>query len=165
MRTIVTNLKWRWVIITILISFGSLFLLKASSPPSEKNAPARAGASKSDSIERQAIHNVAAAFTFSAPVEMVRPRSPIFFQQGGEPEIKVDNFGNIYVTAIQGVPGGVDLWKSNNNGTSFVFLGQPDGAQDHCPTIPQCAGLGGGDDQIDVLPAASSTSRVSGSAM
>ena len=90
--------------------------------------------------------------TFSTPVRMVRPLSPAFFQQGGEPEIKVDLWGNIYVTAIQGVPGGVDLWKSINNGTSFVYMGQPDGAQDHCPSIPQCAGLGGGDDQIDVSP-------------
>jgi hypothetical protein len=90
------------------------------------------------------------SFTFSTPLQMVRPASPIFFQQGGEPEIKVDLWGNIYVTAIQGVPGGVDLFKSINTGTSFVYLGQPDGAQDHCPSIPQCAALGGGDDQIDV---------------
>jgi len=83
---------------------------------------------------------------------MVRPSSPIFFQQGGEPETKVDIFGNIYVTAIQGVPGGVDLWKSINNGASFVYMGQPDGAQDKCPSIPQCAALGGGDDQIDISP-------------
>jgi hypothetical protein len=81
---------------------------------------------------------------------MVRPASPAFFQQGGEPETKVDIFGNIYVTAIQGVPGGVDLWKSINGGANFVYLGQPDGAQDKCPSIPQCAALGGGDDQIDI---------------
>jgi hypothetical protein len=93
---------------------------------------------------------ITGSFTFSNPVQMVRPTSPIFFQQGGEPEIKTDIFGNIYVTAIQGVPGGVDLFKSINLGTSFVYMGQPDGAQDHCPTLPQCAGLGGGDDQIDV---------------
>src|SRR2546423_1141093 len=59
------------------------------------------------------------SFTFSAPIQMVRPASPAFFQQGGEPEIKVDLWGNIYVTAIQGVPGGVDLFKSINKGTSF----------------------------------------------
>jgi len=29
-------------------------------------------------------------------------------------------------------------------------MGQPDGAQDKCPSIPQCAALGGGDDQIDI---------------
>jgi hypothetical protein len=91
-------------------------------------------------------------FTFSSPVEMVRPSSPAFFQQGGEAETKVDIFGNIYVTAIQGVPGGVDLWKSTDRGASFVYMGQPDGAQDHCPSIPQCFGLGGGDDQIDISP-------------
>lgn len=94
----------------------------------------------------------AGSFTFSTPLELTRPASPVFFQQGGEPEVKTDIWGNIYATAIQGVPGGVDLWKSINGGSSFVYMGEPDGAQDHCPTIPQCAGLGGGDDQIDVSP-------------
>src|SRR5882724_3636365 len=92
----------------------------------------------------------AGSFSFSTPQKLNRPQSPIFFQQGGEPEVKTDIFGNIYVTGIQGVPGGVDLWKSINGGTSFVYMGQPDGAQDKCPTIPQCLALGGGDDQIDV---------------
>ncbi len=94
----------------------------------------------------------AGAFTFSPPLELTgHPPSPVFFQQDAEPEIKIDIFGNIYVTAIQGVPGGVDLWKSTDNGKSFVFLGQPDGAQDHCSSpTPQCLAAGGGDDQIDV---------------
>jgi hypothetical protein len=102
--------------------------------------------------QRKAVTNISAANTFSAPIKMVRPLSPAFFQQGGEPEIKVDVYGNVYLTAIQGVPGGVDLWKSIDKGATFVYMGQPDGAQDKCPTIPQCAGLGGGDDQIDVSP-------------
>src|SRR6266571_2576078 len=93
-------------------------------------------------------------FTFSNPVELTKtPISPIFFQEDGEPEIKVDNYGDIYVTAINGVPGGTDLWKSTDKGASFVYLGQPDGAQDHCTSsFPQCAGLGGGDDSTDVSP-------------
>lgn len=91
-------------------------------------------------------------FAFSAPLELTgHPASPAFFQADAEPEISVDIFGNIYVTAIQGVPGGTDFWKSTDKGNSFVYLGQPDGAQDHCnPPTVQCAALGGGDDQIDV---------------
>ena len=91
-------------------------------------------------------------FSFSAPQELTgHPPSPAFFQADAEPEITIDLFGNIYVTAIQGVPGGTDLWKSTDMGTSFAYLGEPDGAQDHCnPPAVQCAAAGGGDDQIDV---------------
>ncbi len=73
--------------------------------------------------------------------------------QSIEPEIKIDIFGNIYVTGTHGVPGGLDFWKSTDKGASFVYLGQPDGAQDKCtragPVICQ-NGLGGGDDSVDV---------------
>ena len=94
---------------------------------------------------------LAGTFKFSTPQELTgHPPSPAFFQQDGEPEITADIFGNIYVTAIQGVPGGTDFWKSTDKGTTFTYLGQPDGAQDHCQTLPQCAAAGGGDDQIDV---------------
>ncbi len=126
------NSRLRWIMLTVLITvvcFAGLFLLSASSPPG-KPAPAT----------RTSISS-AGSFIFSTPVEMIRPLSPVFFQQGGEPEIKVDVFGNIYLTAIQGVPGGVDLFKSIDKGTSFVYLGQPDGAQDHCPSLPQCLRL------------------------
>jgi len=78
------------------------------------------------------------------------PNPQVFFIAAGEPEIKIDLFGNIYVTAINGVPGGTDLWKSVDNGTTFQYLGQPDGTQDHCPSPAGCVGLGGGDDSIDV---------------
>src|ERR1043166_5513902 len=69
-------------------------------------------------------------FTFTAPQELTgHPPSPAFFQADAEPEIIVDIYGNIYVTAIQGVPGGTDFWKSTDKGNSFVYMGQPDGAQ------------------------------------
>ena len=101
---------------------------------------------------RTAIYN-SGGFKFSAPVELNKtPISPIFFQQDGEPEIKIDISGNIYVTAINGVPGGTDLWKSTDQGATFPYLGEPDGAQDHCSTLLQCAGLGGGDDSTDISP-------------
>jgi hypothetical protein len=112
------------IVVITAIAVGGLFLLK----PRSANA-----------VSPLFPTYTTGSFTFSNPVEMVRPSSPVFFQQGGEPETKVDVFGNIYVTAIQGVPGGVDLWKSINGGANFVYLGQPDGAQDKCPSIPQCA--------------------------
>src|SRR4029077_7617043 len=70
-----------------------------------------------------------------------------------EPEERVDIWGNIYVTAFHGVPGGGDLGQWINDGASFVYLGEPDGAQDKCNvagTAPCTAGAGGGDDSIDL---------------
>jgi hypothetical protein len=135
-----SELRWFvWTVALTLIVLVGFSLLRVSA--------------KTRQTSTAAVIHTAGNFTFSTPSELVRPISPIFFQQGGEPEIKIDIFGNIYVTAIQGVPGGVDLWKSTDGGnTPFPYLGQPDGAQDKCPTIPQCAGLGGGDDSIDVSP-------------
>src|SRR2546423_5021502 len=92
-------------------------------------------------------------FAFSAPLQLPKPvpNPALFFLQDAEPEIKVDLFGNIYVTAINGVPGGTDLWKSVDSGASFKYLGQPDRLQDKClnPT-PQCLAAGGADDSTDV---------------
>jgi hypothetical protein len=92
---------------------------------------------------------------------MVRP--PVLAIPGGvvslkdqdlEPEIKIDIYGNIYVAAIHGVPGGIDLWKSTDNGANFIYLGEPDGAQDKCdiqPAVVPCSvGVGGGDVSLDV---------------
>jgi len=71
-------------------------------------------------------------FTFTPAQELTgHPPSPAFFQQDAEPEITIDIFGNIYVTAIQGVPGGTDLWKSTDKGASFAFLGQPEIGRAH----------------------------------
>jgi hypothetical protein len=98
---------------------------------------------------------VAGNFNFAAPQELVRPLNQVEgeLDQSVEPEVKVDLFGNIYITGIHGVPGGLDFWKSTNKGASFVYMGQPDGAQDKCgvngPVVCQ-NGLGGGDDSIDV---------------
>jgi hypothetical protein len=43
-----------------------------------------------------------------------------------EPGIVIDPFGNIYVSAIEGVPAGSDLWRSTDFGNTFTYLGQPD---------------------------------------
>src|SRR5438128_11012973 len=54
-------------------------------------------------------------FTFSNSMELTKtPISPIFFQQDGQPEIKVDNYGDIYVMTLNGFPGGADLCISSH---------------------------------------------------
>src|SRR6202011_3098579 len=58
--------------------------------------------------------------------------------QDVEPGIVIDPFGNMYVSAIEGVPAGSDLWRSTDFGNSFTYLGQPD------------KGAGGGDEDIAV---------------
>src|SRR4051812_21532797 len=143
MSRILRNSEMRWFLAAFVLTAASLaaaFFLRAA------NAPARV-----DAPNRTPVYT-AGSFTFSAPLQLGgKPISPIFFQADAEPEIKSDLFGNIYVTAINGVPGGVDLWKSINNGAAFAYLGQPDGAQDKCSAAtPQCVAAGGGDDSIDV---------------
>jgi hypothetical protein len=123
------------------VSLAAAFFLQAANGPARLVTP-----------------TVPTAFSFSTPLRLVRPDIPAspgvtLLDQDIEPEIKSDIFGNIYVTAIDGVPGGVDLWKSIDKGASFVYLGHPDGAQDRCgaPPLPTCVGgAGGGDDSIDV---------------
>jgi hypothetical protein len=56
--------------------------------------------------------------------------------QDVEPGIVIDPFGNIYVSAIEGVPGGSDLWRSTDFGNTFTYLGQPDNS------------AGGGDEDL-----------------
>jgi hypothetical protein len=70
--------------------------------------------------------------------------------QNVEPDIKIDRFGTIYTSAIQGIPAGVDFWRSDDGGASFQFLGQPDGAQTPAASNLQSAGLGGGDNDISI---------------
>src|ERR1700704_1811991 len=148
MKKLLTNSRYRWfasLLLPIVFTSAAFFLTDAMAKQRGQSGKA---------AQRKATTLVSAANTFSAPVQMVRPLSPAFFQQGGEPEIKVDIYGNIYLTAIQGVPGGVDLWKSIDKGATFVYLGEPDGAQDKCDiqpaTVPCTVGAGGGDDSLDV---------------
>ena len=128
-------LNWRFLAALALCSAaGLLAMLSFAAPPSPVRTP---------------IYQ-AGSFSFGTPKQLL-PGNPVLGFQDVEPEIKVDIFGNIYVTAIEGVPAGVDLWKSTDGGTTFAYLGQPDGAQ--CPAGQTCtndAGVGGGDDSIDV---------------
>lgn len=99
--------------------------------------------------------------TFSAPKELLRPNN--FLNSSGnvltadqdvEPRIVHDTLGNFYVAAIEGVPGGIDVWKSSDGGASFNYLGQPDGIQIGSALAGvDGVGLGGGDEDLAVSPA------------
>ncbi|HET7872045.1 MAG TPA: sialidase family protein, partial [Terriglobales bacterium] len=98
--------------------------------------------------------------TFSVPQELERPNN--FVNSGGvivssdqdvEPRIVHDTLGNYYVAAIQGVPGGIDVWKSADGGSTFSYLGQPDGIQIGSAALGvDGVGLGGGDEDLAVSP-------------
>src|SRR6266567_4027781 len=95
--------------------------------------------------------------TFGTPFELPRPNDPantvvtLVFDQDVEPRVVHDSLGNLYVAAIQGVPGGVDVWKSYDSGKSFTYLGQPDGTQVLATTgLTTGTGLGGGDEDLAV---------------
>jgi hypothetical protein len=97
--------------------------------------------------------------TFSAPQELQRPidlvnngGTGISSDQDVEPRIVHDVLGNYYVAAIQGVPGGIDVWKSTDSGNTFSYLGQPDGVQIGATLGADGVGLGGGDEDIAVSP-------------
>lgn len=83
-------------------------------------------------------------FGFTPEVELPEQRRSQITNQDVEPEIEVDRFGTIYIGAIRGVPGGVDLWRSDDGGAAFQYLGEPDGTQNPSPA-PNEAGAGGGD--------------------
>jgi len=97
--------------------------------------------------------------TFSAPMELPRPNDAtnatgviVSADQDVEPRIVHDALGNYYVAAIQGVPGGIDVWKSTDSGASFSYLGQPDGLQIGAALGADGVGLGGGDEDIAISP-------------
>lgn len=97
--------------------------------------------------------------TFSAPQELQRPinlanstGNILTADQDVEPRIVHDALGNFYVAAIQGVPGGIDVWKSVDSGNSFTYLGQPDGVQIGAALGADGVGLGGGDEDLAVSP-------------
>jgi hypothetical protein len=75
-------------------------------------------------------------FEFTSDQQLVASSSTGPAGQDVEPGIVVDSFGNIYVSAIEGVPAGSDLWSSTDYGNTFTFLGKPD------------QGNGGGDEDL-----------------
>ncbi len=88
------------------------------------------------------------SFAFSAPLKLAGPDDLLFLNQDLEPRAAFDGLGNIYVAAIQGTPAGTDVWKSMDGGSSFSYLGQPDGAQAAAALGGRGGGLGGGDEDI-----------------
>jgi hypothetical protein len=75
-------------------------------------------------------------FQFTSDAQLVATPPSGSAGQDVEPGIVIDPFGNIYVSAIEGVPSGSDVWRSTNLGSSFTYLGQPD------------QGAGGGDEDL-----------------
>jgi hypothetical protein len=139
---------------------GGLFLSDAVAKQAKRKPAAQSGAALATEVAAQAATLPPAAptyvngsFTFSTPQALPRPALSVSVlkDQDVEPEIKVDLFGNVYVTGMHGYPGGVDLWKSTDKGATFSWLGEPDGTQDKCIATNTCiVGAGGGDDSIDV---------------
>jgi hypothetical protein len=81
------------------------------------------------------------------------PAGSVLFEQDAEPRIVHDLLGNLFVTAIQGIPGGSDTWKSMDGGNAFTYLGEPDGAQAAGSQLGLVgAGVGGGDEDLIALP-------------
>jgi len=74
----------------------------------------------------------------------------ISLDQDVEPRVVHDALGNLYVAAIQGIPGGVDVWKSLDGGNTFTYLGEPDGIQVGATMGLDGVGLGGGDEDLAV---------------
>lgn len=101
-------------------------------------------------------------FSFNTPQQLMRPSDPIntasstdplllfVVDQDAEPRVAHDGVGNLYAAAIQGVPGGNDMWKSMDGGTSWTYLGQPDGAQALSTYGLTGVGVGGGDDDLAI---------------
>jgi hypothetical protein len=98
----------------------------------------------------------AGKFAFTQPKVLGGPDGLLFGTQDLEPRAAVDPLGNIYVAAIQGTPGGTDVWKSQDGGNTFAYLGQPDGGQAASATAGRTPGVGGGDEDIAI----GSTGRV-----
>jgi hypothetical protein len=91
-------------------------------------------------------------FAFSNPLTLPGPPDVVFNLQGIEPRVKTDALGNLYAAAIQGIPAGTDAWKSMDGGTTWQYLGQPDGAQIAAASGGRGVGLGGGDEDLALTP-------------
>ena len=86
MRRLITNPKWRWctsLVVVILITITAFFFSNAWARPSRIASPPQRGTSPKGSITPLAPLYVTGNMTFASPVEMIRPLSPVFFQQGG----------------------------------------------------------------------------------
>ena len=89
------------------------------------------------------------SFTFTTPILLPGPNDTLFNTQDIEPRVRTDSLGNIYAAAIQGVPAGTDTWKSMDGGTTWSYLGEPDGAQ-AASAEARGGGAGGGDEDLAI---------------
>ena len=152
------NSKSRWLasfIAIALFTVAGLFFTNASARQKQVSSQGTAAAPvKAVTLAPASPIYVNGNFTFTTPQALIHPplsALSVVKDQDVEPEIKVDLWGTVYVTAIHGYPGGCDLWKSTDVGASFAYLGIPDGTEDKCVALGTCiGGLGGGDDSIDV---------------
>jgi hypothetical protein len=77
-------------------------------------------------------------FQFTSDLQLVATPPSGSAGQNIEPGIVIDPFGNIYASAIEGVPAGSDFWRSTDLGNTFSYLGQPDNS------------AGGGDEDLSL---------------
>src|SRR2546423_898273 len=102
----------RLVFTFVLLVSGCLILSSAFARPRHLARSGRVNTPLPLGVSNRTATYAAGSIAFSSPIEMVKTRSLIFFQHNAEPEIHIDLFGNIYITALNGVPTGTDLWKS-----------------------------------------------------
>ena len=129
------------------VSYNGVAVLGLKAPPYVFNT--RTASYNVDSAGKSA----GTPFTFTNDLNLVGAQNGqcvVFCAQDVEPSIKIDQFGTIYASAIEGVPGGTDFWRSTDGGNSFQYLGQPDGAQSAIVSQNEIGGLGGGDDDLVV---------------
>ena len=123
---------------------GTITLQQEPTSTIQGTSPARYAAGKF-TFTTQQLHRPAAVYNTS-------PIGPLFFEQDAEPRVAHDAVGNLYVDSIEAVPAGTGFWSSLDAGNTWTYLGQPDGAQAAAAQGAQGAGLGGGDEDLIVLP-------------
>ena len=64
-------------------------------------------------------------FEFTSDLQLVATSSSGSAGQDVEPGIVIDPFGNIYVSAIEGVPAGSDVWRSTDLETPSLISASP----------------------------------------
>src|SRR5260370_13038770 len=135
------NRKYRWFSLTVAMMLFAVASLLLSNAVARQHRVASNYADSTNGVETRVGINAVTGFTFStqqalthAPIPAVSPcpvpspnplglGCPAIKDQDIEPEIKVDIFGNIYVTAIHGYPGGVDLLNQSIRATVLFIWG------------------------------------------
>jgi hypothetical protein len=100
------------------------------------------------SLAGMARAGAATAVAFGPVFQLTNPSNPdVFLVFEGEPSVRTDGLGNVFVASIRGVPAGVDVWRigAPYTSTSQTYLGSPDGL----PKIPG-GGPSGGDEDTGV---------------